>query len=265
MATQIRALKRFGQNFLKDISYAQQIINALECQENDSILEIGAGKGALTELLLQQNCARITALEVDSRLVEFLNSRFSNELDIVPISILDFSIAQLAGSKRIKVVGNIPYNITSHILFKMLDNHTFISRAILMVQKEVADRLLAKPRTKDYGILTILLNSVGEVRHLTDISRTNFSPAPNVDSTVVILDFNTNPSEIEDFALFRQIVNTSFQARRKKLRNSLKKIMDSNKINSIKTVSLDLRPEELTVAEFQNLTNEIYSSSQSKN
>ena len=259
MTVKIKPLKKFGQNFLQNIDYAKQIVNALDCYENDIILEIGAGQGALTEILVQLNCKNITVLEIDSRLVTFLEKKFSPGVKVVKKSILDFSFSDMAVERRVKVLGNIPYHITSKILFKIIENHEKIQRAVLMVQKEVADRLLANVRSKDYGMLTVLVRSHSAVHRLLNISRENFQPVPRVDSSVVCLDIYDKTDGINNYEIFTKIVKTSFQTRRKMLQNSLKGLFRSWQIGIVESVPLTARPEELSIEEFRILSNEISS------
>lgn len=258
MADQIKPLKRLGQNFLINKFYAEKIIDSLECESEDILLEIGAGTGALTDILAICKCKQIISLEVDHRLSELLEEKFGTTVRIVTESILDFDIQKLAKTQKIKIVGNIPYNITSDIIFKILDNYRYITRAVLMVQKEVADRLLTEVKTKDYGILTIFAKYHGQIRRIVNINRQNFHPVPNVDSTVVCIDLKSHPQNVLDYELFRKTVRTVFQFRRKMLRNSLRGLLDAEKMQEIKTIILTKRPEELSVLDFVNLSNEIF-------
>ncbi len=257
MIAEIKPLKKFGQNFLQNIQYAKQIVKSLDCHENDTVLEIGAGQGALTEILAQLNCENITVLEIDSRLVAFLEERYSPRIVVLKKSILDFSFSEFAAKQRVKVLGNIPYHITSRILFKILDNYKYIQRAVLMVQREVADRLLAGVKSKDYGILTVFVRCHGTVHRLIDISREHFVPEPRVDSTVICLDMYEKIDGINEYEIFKKIVKTSFQNRRKMLQNSLKGLFNNWQIRGIESVSLTKRPEELSIEEFKILANEI--------
>jgi 16S rRNA (adenine1518-N6/adenine1519-N6)-dimethyltransferase len=257
MATQIKPLKKFGQNFLQNEYYAEKIVDFLNCRENDIILEIGAGKGVLTELLIQKKYKKLSVVEIDQRLAILLEKKFSTDLTVIQDSILNVSFEQLAEDDRIKIIGNIPYNITSDIIFKIVDNYEYIKRAVLMVQKEVASRLVAETKTKDYGILTIFVGFHSKVQRLFNVNRENFYPVPNVDSSVVYLDFDILQNKTFDYRLFKKIVRTGFNSRRKMLRNSLKKLLILNDIDEISSISLDRRPEELSIEDFKILTNEI--------
>ncbi|MCK4754161.1 MAG: ribosomal RNA small subunit methyltransferase A [Calditrichia bacterium] len=257
MATQIKPLKKFSQNFLQNKYYAEKIVDSLICRENDIILEIGAGKGVLTELLIQKKYKKLSVVEIDQRLAKLLEEKFSTDLTVIQDSILNVSFEQLAEDDRIKIIGNIPYNITSDIIFKIIDNYKYIKGAVLMVQKEVANRLVAETKTKDYGILTIFVSFHSKVQRLFNVDRENFYPVPNVDSSVVYLDFDILQNKTFDYRLFKKIVRTGFNSRRKMLRNSLKKLLILNEIDEISSILLDRRPEELSIEDFKILTNEI--------
>ncbi|TFH02548.1 MAG: ribosomal RNA small subunit methyltransferase A [Calditrichales bacterium] len=259
MAAQIKALKKYGQNFLRDEAAVKKIVNALDCKNEDTIVEIGPGQGALTGSLLAKGCRRLVGVEIDSRLADLLEEKFSSSsLEIIRESILDFSFAEFHSEDKVKVVGNIPYYITSDIIFKILDNRRQIERAVLMVQKEVADRLTAPIRTKDYGILSVFTQMHSRVSRVLDISREKFYPVPNVDSAVVLMEMRDGAEDVDDYPLFKRIVYAGFQNRRKMLRNSLKRLLLELKIDDIEPISMEVRPEELTVAEFIQLTNSIF-------
>ena len=257
MTNHIKPLKKFSQNFLQNKHIAERIVESLNCKQEDIILEIGAGKGVLTEHLIQHNCKKITVIEIDRRLVKLLEEKFLYDLKIVQDSFLNISFEEIADTNRIKVIGNIPYNITSDIIFKLIENYTYLERAVLMVQKEVANRLVAETKTKDYGILTIFTGLYSTVKKLFDVDRENFYPVPNVDSSVVCLKFNVLQDSNIDYRLLKKIVRTGFNFRRKMLRNSLSKLFTAQTLAEITSVSLDKRPEELTIEEFKILTTEI--------
>jgi 16S rRNA (adenine1518-N6/adenine1519-N6)-dimethyltransferase len=263
MANQIKPLKKFGQNFLQNKYYAEKIVDSLNCAENDVVLEIGAGKGVLTDFLIQKKRKKLKVIEIDQRLSELLKEKYSNDLLIIQDSVLNISFKKLAGDDRIKVVGNIPYNITSDIIFKLIENYIYINRAVLMVQKEVANRLVAETKTKDYGILTIFAGYHSIVQRLFDVNRENFYPVPNVDSSVVCFDFNVAVQKNVNIDLFKKIVRAGFNSRRKMLRNSLSKVLSRKDLEEISSISLDRRPEELSIEEFLILTTEISSKMES--
>lgn len=250
--------KKFGQNFLINNYYATKIIDALHIGKQDTIVEIGPGRGALTEIISSIDCKQRIAVEIDPNLAVFLQSNFAN-IEILQQDILSFSYRNAFNQtgNRLKVVGNIPYNITSAILFHILQNSAYISQAILMIQKEVALRLIAEKDKKAYGILTILVNAQANVKKLFTVTRKNFYPQPKVDSMVIRLQFFKNESDIKNYALFKSIVKTTFNNRRKMLRNSLSKIVPEKNLKKIKSIPLNLRPENLSVADFLRLTTEI--------
>jgi 16S rRNA (adenine1518-N6/adenine1519-N6)-dimethyltransferase len=259
MTNHVKPLKKFSQNFLQNEQIAEKIVESLNCRQEDIVLEIGAGKGVLTEYLIQQNCKKIIAIEIDRRLAKLLEERFQYKLKIVQDSILNISFEKIVGTDCLKVIGNIPYNITSDIIFKLIENYTYCERAVLMVQKEVANRLVAETKTKDYGILTIFTGLYSNVKKLFDVNRENFYPVPNVDSSIVCLEFNVVEDKNVDYSLLKKIVRTGFNLRRKMLRNSLSKVFPAQILEEISTVSLDKRPEELSIEEFKSLTTEISS------
>lgn len=250
--------KRFGQNFLTNKHLSKKIIASLELSKTDVVIEIGPGRGILTELLNTIDCKHKIAVEIDRQLSSHLVENFK-DIEIIQKDILEYSFQEQYDKlqSKLKVVGNIPYNITSPILFYLLENSNCIDSAILMIQKEVAERLIAKKDSKEYGILTILVNIQAQVTKLFSVKRTNFYPQPNVDSIVIKLDFFKPASTIENYDIFKKIVKGTFNNRRKMIKNSLKNIMDENKLKKIESVPLKLRPENLSIDDFLNLANEI--------
>ncbi len=261
MSEQIKPLKRFGQNFLLNIGIAEKIVAALEPKENDNIIEIGAGKGVLTKLLLNAGPKQLIAVEIDPRLIDILQDLTCRDTNykIKQLDFLDLRLDELRilGTK-IKVIGNIPYNLTSSILFKLLDNFKEVSKAVLMVQKEVADRIVANPGNKEYGILSVLTAVHGLVRKEFNVKKENFFPRPKVDSAVISIDFFHELNDIKDYELLKTIVQGTFQTRRKMLHNSLKRVVGVKITDIIKCQDLSRRPEELTASNFIALSNEIF-------
>ena len=258
MTQSLPPLKKFGQNFLKNRHYAEKIVAALNLRPADVVLEIGAGTGAITELLQQQPCKKIVALEIDERCVRFLREKFGPAVEIVPVSILDYAIDQLASARKVKVVGNIPYNITSDILFRLLDFREYIDQLVIMVQQEVAERLLASPHNKEYGIPTVIIGKYAQIDRLFRVGSKNFFPVPKVDSTVLNFTFRTASGELSDHQLFRQVVRQCFQTRRKTIYNNLRRFLQPEIVRQIKSIPLEVRAEDLTIEEYVKLTNEIY-------
>lgn len=217
--------KVLGQNFLKDKTIAQKIVNSLPCDASTHIIEIGPGEGALTELLLTKSYATYSAIEVDKRAVELLERRFPKETHPL-LRVIHTDFLRAKGSdifpedgKKISVIGNIPYYITSDILFSLFEN-TLVSNAVIMMQKEVAQRLTALPRTKEYGILSVAAKFSGKVKLLFHVSPGCFFPKPNVTSSVVAFDFTMNSRRVE-YNTIRSLVRSAFGQRRKMLSNAL--------------------------------------------
>ena len=261
MSDPVRPLKKFGQNFLINNSISEKIVEILEPNNNDNIIEIGAGKGALTKILLERDANQLIAIEVDKRLINDLNllKNGNPEFRIIQNDFMDIPLHDLitSGTKS-KVIGNIPYNLTSSILFKLLASFKLISRAVLMVLKEVANRIVATPGTKEYGILSVLTALHGTVRKEFDVGRENFYPVPKVDSAVMSINFFHKLTGLYDYDLCKKIVKGCFQTRRKMLQNSLKRVVGENITGVLKTQDLKKRPEELSVLDFISLSNEVY-------
>lgn len=243
-----RPKKHLGQNFLVDKNVSTKIVRSLDAPDEAVVVEIGPGTGALTEHLLELYPSMI-AVEVDERAVEFLNQKYP-ELDVRQRDVLDVDWAELTLGKRGYVIGNLPYYITSPILFNLIDAGKSIDRAVIMVQLEVAKRIVAKPRTKDYGILSVAAQLAGRPELLFKVSRNVFRPVPDVESAIVRLDFDQ--AEARDDVFVRKIVRTAFGQRRKMLRNSLKPIC-SEYGRDLPEEFATRRPEELEPLQFVEL------------
>ena len=223
----IRPLKRLGQSFLEDTNVMNKIISTAGIQEHDTVVEIGAGLGIMTELMAE-TARRVIALDVDPYMVKILEERLGKcpNVDIVHADVLhyDFSTPCAAGNiENIKVVGNIPYNISSQILFRLLDFRRCISSAVLLVQKEVADRLNAVAGTKEYGIPTAAISMYAHVSREFDVPPSCFYPEPKVTSTVLKMTFRERPLiELRDEDLFLKVVKIAFSKRRKTLFNAFR-------------------------------------------
>lgn len=230
--------KSLGQNFLTDRNIIRKIIAALDAQAGDSVLEIGPGEGALTNELAAMPLASLLAVEYDVRSVQLLSARFPTEtyphVALHHGDVRSFALQPYAEQewqrrdKKLKVIGNIPYNITSDILFWLYDTAPLLDRAIIMMQKEVARRLVAAPRTKDYGILTVATSFCATARILFDVAPGCFFPRPAVTSSVVELRF---PGRIDIaphvYTKVKPLVNAAFNQRRKVLANALKAYISS--------------------------------------
>jgi len=253
----LKPKKSLGQNFLQDENILRKITAALQLQSGDVVFEIGPGEGALTKHLLTQPITLLAA-EIDDRAVAMLQDLFGDKVELLHQDILSINFEELHHrfQKPIRVVGNIPYYLTSEILIALFDHYAIFRDAVLMVQWEVAQRLIAKPHTKEYGILSVYANHYSSCEILFKVSRNVFFPKPNVDSAVIQLKMKADALPCSD-PIFRNVVRSTFGKRRKTLRNGLK-FMGLND-QQLKTISFDLskRPEELSAAEFISLTNAV--------
>ncbi len=253
-----RPKKSLGQNFLQDVNVAQKIVRLFNPQAGDAIVEIGPGKGALTSLLLN-TVPHITAIELDDALAQELALQFGDKLTLIHDDVLNVSFSGLSREGgKLRLIGNIPYNITTPILFHVIDFRDSVRDFTVMMQTEVAHRIVAKPRTKEYGILSIFLQYYCTPKIQFAVSKNSFFPIPNVSSTIVHLDFGRQHAQkAADDALFRKVVRGTFNMRRKTLRNGLRHLgVPPAEFESL-SIDLDLRPEELTVKDFVTLSDEL--------
>jgi 16S rRNA (adenine1518-N6/adenine1519-N6)-dimethyltransferase len=244
----LKPKKSLGQNFLRDENILRKIAGSLHLQKADVVMEIGAGHGALTKYLIRE-AGVVLAVEFDERAIPALRELFGDQISIIQNDILKVDLsayARLYGTK-LRIVGNIPYYLTSDILFFLFENQNAVIDATLMMQLEVAQRLSAGPKTKEYGVLSIFTQLNTECKQLFKVSRNVFFPKPQVDSAVVHFDVD----------LFRSIVRSTFGKRRKTLRNGLKYLDFSDSILKKLNFDLDRRPEDLSVQEFILLTKEL--------
>lgn len=252
---QVRAKKALGQHFLKDLSVAKAISDSLVLDSRMPVLEIGPGTGVLTQFLLQNPLFDLTAIELDRESVEYLKINFPN-LHLIYGDFLRLDLDDLYPNQKFCVIGNYPYNISSQIFFKVLEHKNSIPYCVGMIQKEVAERIASKPGKKAYGILSVLLQAYYNIEYLFTVDEYVFLPPPKVKSAVIRLTRNNRQSLDCNEELFKIVVKTSFNQRRKQLRNSLQSLIGKEKtVNSI----FDKRPEQLSVEEFVKLTNLIES------
>lgn len=246
-------LKRFGQNYLQDQNIIKKIVSEIDPKEDEIIIEIGPGQGAITKLLLESR-AKLTAIEIDKRVIDDLQSRFI-KLNLFQSDFLKLDLKKFVNStqQKLRIVGNIPYNITSPILFKLFENNTIVQDAVLMVQYEVAKRMTAKMGSKDYGILSVLLEYFGSTKLAFKVSPNVFYPKPNVDSAVVHIHFNDKRENSEFNSMFKSIVKSSFGNRRKTLKNSLSNGIFAEVNFSECGIDLSLRAEQLNIDDFIKL------------
>lgn len=256
-----RARKSLGQNFLRDENVAQKIVRAIAPRAGEQILEIGPGYGVLTKYFLQAGC-RYTGVEIDSRLAQGLQNRFGAAANFALHTgdFLALDLSQISAvPASLRIVGNIPYHITSSILFKAFAAHQLIRDMVLMVQKEVAARIVASPGTKAYGILSVITQTCARPEMLFTVSPQVFVPKPEVQSAVVRWDFQQKKQPgPDDAAFFRQYVRAVFNQRRKTLRNSLKLLKLNIDLEAIAPEILRQRPENLRVDEHISLANALY-------
>lgn len=245
--------KHLGQHFLKDESIAQDIAQSLSGNGYKTVLEIGPGMGVLTQFLLQDKRFTTHAIEIDTESIIYLNQNFPELTQ--RLSNEDFLKLNLSEkfSEPFALAGNFPYNISSQIIFKMLDNKEQIPELVGMFQKEVAERFNAKPRTKAYGILSVLLQTYYHTEYLFTVEPHVFNPPPKVKSGVVRVIRNERKTLPCNEGLYKDIIKTSFNQRRKMLRNSLKKFNISDDALA-ESEFVKLRPEELDVEGFIRLT-----------
>lgn len=251
-----RARKRFGQNFLVSESVIQNILRALNPGEDQHIIEIGPGLGALTKPLVESGTSLCT-IELDRDLAERLNQQFGSEknFQLINQDVLKVDLASIFGNgKGLRIIGNLPYNISTPILFHLLKQKAPIEDMLFMLQREVVDRMGAEPGTSDFGRLSVMIQYRCDVESLISVPPGSFDPPPKVHSAVVRL--RPRPPELEatSEAMLDRIVRSAFGTRRKTLRNCLKNELSADAIESL-GIDPGLRPENLSVAEFVKLAN----------
>ncbi len=252
----IRPRQSLGQNFLRDENIARKIVAAVSPQPEDTLVEIGPGEGVLTKYFAS-SCRRLIVVDIDERVVRRMHAVYpKGEIEIRHEDFLETDLAALrSGGTELRIVGNIPYNITTPILFHILDNRVHVRDAMLMMQREVAKRLIAQPRTKDYGILAVFTQMFTRVKVLFDVSPSCFFPVPGVTSSVVHLRVRERPLYVlEDEKFFRRMVRAVFGKRRKTLRNSLGYFLEKGPVVP-PSFDLSKRPEELSLEQLADLAN----------
>jgi len=257
--------KRFSQNFLTDRNIAARIVNALGLKGDDAVIEIGPGLGILTDGLLESG-AKVIGIEIDRDLAGGLKERFDgrNNLEIINADALKISYKELAAQRKekLKVVSNLPYNISTPIIFKLLEEREIFSMFLLMLQKEVAQRIVSPPDNKEYGVLSVMVQLLADVKIEFDVPPSCFHPAPKVYSSVVRFNILNRPRiDVEDVAFFKRVVKASFGQRRKTLLNALKSlnIETPQLVELLNIINIDSkrRGETLTLEEFAVLSREL--------
>lgn len=255
--TEHRARKRFGQNFLVDPYIVAGIVAAIQPQQDDHLVEIGPGLGVLTESLLPCVTA-MDAIELDRDIIPKLAKNCSDkgQLQIHAIDALKFDFASLATDGRpLRIVGNLPYNISTPLMFHLLEKREVIKDMHFMLQKEVVDRLAAAPNSKSYGRLSVAMQYHCRVEALMDVPPESFSPAPKVDSAVVRLTpYAEPPVAVDDVEMFDKLVTQAFSQRRKTLRNTLKSMISAEHMQAL-GIDPKRRAETLSLEEFARLAN----------
>lgn len=255
MRTTVKPKKSLGQHFLKDLDIARQIADTVSAYKGMPVLEVGPGMGVLTQFLLEAG-QDLTVVELDRESVEYLNEHFPQlQGRIIGEDFLKLDLATLFPG-QFCVIGNYPYNISSQIFFKVVDYKDRIPCCSGMIQKEVAERMAAAPGSKTYGILSVLLQAWYDIEYLLTVPEHVFNPPPKVKSAVIRMTRNSTTHLGCDETLFKRVVKTGFNQRRKTLRNSLKPLL--GKENEIFDDPIfDKRPEQLSVRQFIELTNRI--------
>ena len=251
---QVKAKKNLGQHFLTDLSVAQRIADTLLDYRETPVLEIGPGMGVLTQYLIADG-HDLKVVELDTESVEYLNEHYP-ELDgrIISADFLKLNLTEIFGDREFCVIGNYPYNISSQILFKILDYKDHVPCCSGMFQRVVAQRVAALPGSKTYGILSVLLQAWYDIEYLFTVPEHVFNPPPKVKSGVIKLTRNSVTDLGCDEKLFKTVVKTSFGQRRKTLRNSLRSMVQ-NDAEVLQNPIFAMRPEQLSVAQFIELTN----------
>ena len=255
-----KARKRFGQNFLHDQNIIQRIINSIAVKDDQHIVEIGPGKGALTEHLVQR-CKQLDVIELDRDLIPILEQQFAsyNNFTIHNADALQFDFSSLLpqtnSAEKIRLVGNLPYNISTPLIFHLLDNVHIVDDMHFMLQKEVVERLTAQPGSKIYGRLSILVQYLCHAQQLFIVPPGAFTPAPKIDSAIIQLTprvekIGLNEVKLEDLSF---IAKSAFSQRRKTLRNNLKNILNDEQIMQC-DIDPSRRAETLTINEFVMLS-----------
>lgn len=249
----VRPKKHLGQHFLTDLNIAKRIADSLNAEHCSTVLEVGCGMGVLTDFLLKRDDITLYGSEVDTESIEYLREHYPQFSDRLTDE--DFLKMDLGGRfpEGLCVIGNFPYNISSQIFFKVLENKDLVPEVVGMVQKEVAVRIAEAPGSKDYGILSVFLQAYYDIEYLFTVHENVFNPPPKVKSAVIRLTRNNVKALDCDEKLFKQVVKATFNQRRKTIRNSLRAAFGD--LRGEEHEYFPLRPEVLGVAQFVELTN----------
>lgn len=252
--TTVKPKKALGQHFLKDLSVARRIADSIDTCPQLPLLEIGPGMGVLTQFLMEKE-RPLKVVEIDRESVAYLQDNFPKQLsdNIIAGDFLKMDLQECFNGQPFVLIGNYPYNISSQIFFKMLDNKALIPCCAGMIQKEVAERIASPAGKKAYGILSVLLQAYYDIEYLFTVSEHVFDPPPKVKSAVIRMTRNQRESLPCDEKLFKTVIKTAFNQRRKTLRNSLKPLLGKEAAVYSEPI-FDKRPEQLTVDQFIELT-----------
>ncbi len=253
----VRAKKHLGQHFLTDKNIANKIVDACKPLNNSftQVLEVGPGMGILTDILIHRKDIQLSVIDIDKESIEYLREKYPSLTDrIFEGDFLQFDFAVLT-KEPLAIIGNFPYNISSQILFKIVDNRMQIPQMAGMFQKEVAERVAAKPNSKAYGILSVILQAYYQIEYLFTVNPGVFNPPPKVKSAVIRLTRKEETKLGCDEQKFTLVVRTAFNQRRKTLRNALSSIVPKEKL--VDTI-FEKRAEQLTVQDFIHLTKKLY-------
>lgn len=257
--------KKYGQNFLINDTIPKKIVNCSDIKVNSLVIEIGPGAGIMTKMIASnKNVKRVLAYEIDESLEDILDNNLMglNNVTVIYDDFLKRNIKYDLNAyeyDNLYVIANLPYYITTPIIMKLIDDGLDIEKVVIMIQKEVADRFSAKPKTKDYGSITVYLNYYFDINKEFDVNRNLFNPKPNVDSTVISLNKKKKPYIVNNQDVFFNLVRDSFKFKRKTLRNNLKNY-DLDKISSVLSkYNLDLmvRAEQLPIDVFVDISNNL--------
>lgn len=246
---QVRAKKHLGQHFLKDKRIAAAITDSLRADGCDTVIEVGPGMGVLTQYLAERKFPSLRVVEIDRESVAFLRENVSGIDEIIEGDFLELDLRPLGS--RIAVIGNFPYNISSQIFFRVLENRDRVTEVVCMVQKEVAERICSAPGSRVYGILSVLLRAWYDIEYLFTVNENVFSPPPKVKSAVIRLTRNKRERLDCDEELFVSVVKRCFNQRRKMIRNPLKMMV---RPDAGDMPYLQMRAEQLSVEQFAELT-----------
>ena len=251
----MRPKKSYGQNFLIDESVSNKIVQSfLTHKIGNNVLEVGPGKGALTKYLLEEDGLHFKAVEADWDMIHYLQDRYAMDQEhLIQKDFLTLPLEQVFDKEQFNVIGNFPYNISSQILFRIEKYRDCVPVVVGMFQKEVAERIAAPSGNKTYGVISVLIQAFYEAKVLFKVNPGSFFPSPKVTSAIVLLKRKENFELPCDHKLFRSLVKTSFNQRRKMLRNTIKSFIKKDSLMNHKFMTQ--RPEQLSVEEFCYLTN----------